>query len=140
MLLPIDKSVVFTLEPAPLLIWSTSPELWTHISYFTHLVRVNPSQLLYLLDNLPGRAHGILSAGKNLVKSLICNDLDFALPEIVSMDSLPEEITKSNPFEEKSSQAYSLVTYRHAVDGIECLSSPNCPPSCPSGSQFELSS
>ncbi|KAJ9062766.1 hypothetical protein DSO57_1007122 [Entomophthora muscae] len=61
------------------LIWSTSPKLWTFISSSTILEDKNPSQILYLLDDLPGKAYGLFSTGEHLVCILTCDDVEFAV-------------------------------------------------------------
>ncbi|KAJ9062029.1 hypothetical protein DSO57_1015074, partial [Entomophthora muscae] len=73
-LLLVAKFVILTLVPTLLLIWSTSSELWAGISSSDYLAGNNPSQLLYLLDNLPGKANDLLSTEENLVYSLTCNN------------------------------------------------------------------
>ncbi|KAJ9055141.1 hypothetical protein DSO57_1007365 [Entomophthora muscae] len=80
MLMPFAKFVVFTLAPALFLIWSTLLELWTFISSSAFLKVENPSHLLHLLDNLHGKAIGLLSTGETLICSLTCDDVEYALP------------------------------------------------------------
>ncbi|KAJ9077583.1 hypothetical protein DSO57_1015591 [Entomophthora muscae] len=55
------------------------------------MVRGNPGQLLYLLDDLPGKAHDMLSTGEKLAKSLICDNFNFTLSDMTSMVPLLEE-------------------------------------------------
>ncbi|KAJ9062138.1 hypothetical protein DSO57_1013831 [Entomophthora muscae] len=80
MLLPLAKFIIFTLAHTLFLIWSISPELWSQIFSSVYLVGKNPCQLLYFLDNLPEKANSLLSTGENLVQSLTCDNIEFALP------------------------------------------------------------
>ncbi|KAJ9056478.1 hypothetical protein DSO57_1032658, partial [Entomophthora muscae] len=82
MLVPILKFVVFTLLPALLFIWSTSLDLWERISSSVLIVSNNPSHLLYLAEDLPGRAQDFITSSEHLVKSLTCDDLDLFFLEV----------------------------------------------------------
>ncbi|KAJ9070443.1 hypothetical protein DSO57_1007904 [Entomophthora muscae] len=53
-----------------------SPALWDFLSSSDILMGKDTSQLLYLLNNLPGLAHGTMTAGEFPVKSLIFNNDD----------------------------------------------------------------
>ncbi|KAJ9064334.1 hypothetical protein DSO57_1031855 [Entomophthora muscae] len=44
----------------------------------------NPTQLLYLLDNLPGRSHDLLSTEENLVQGLTSDEIEITLPTSLS--------------------------------------------------------
>ncbi|KAJ9087602.1 hypothetical protein DSO57_1031517, partial [Entomophthora muscae] len=85
MIFPIFKFVIFTLALVLLLIWSTSPELWGHISFSASLAEEDPSQFLSLLENLPG----------NLACALTCDSVEYAFTTDLltglqpEMDSLP---------------------------------------------------
>ncbi|KAJ9075752.1 hypothetical protein DSO57_1032673 [Entomophthora muscae] len=84
-LVPLVKFVCFTLAPTLLLIWSTSPKLWTCLFSSAYLAGENLSQLLYLLNDLPGKANFLLSMGENLVCSLTYDKVEFALlPKVVT--------------------------------------------------------
>ncbi|KAJ9089012.1 hypothetical protein DSO57_1017290 [Entomophthora muscae] len=107
-LLPVVKFEFFTLTPTLLFNWSTSPELWTCISSSAHIVGENPTQLLYLLDDLPGRAHSRLSTRKRLFEGLTCDDVAFALPEHVPVNYLSEGIPMTVSFEGKDSPPHDL--------------------------------
>ncbi|KAJ9084870.1 hypothetical protein DSO57_1019648 [Entomophthora muscae] len=91
MLVTLAKFVIFTLAPALFLIWSTSPELWTCISSLAYLAVENPSSLLHLLDNLPGKASNLLFTGETLVFSLTCGNVNFSLPAETPMCHLYED-------------------------------------------------
>ncbi|KAJ9062902.1 hypothetical protein DSO57_1005704 [Entomophthora muscae] len=60
MLVSLMKFVAFTLAPDLLMIWTTSPDLWSCISHSFHHVGNNPTQFMYIFDNIPGRAQDIL--------------------------------------------------------------------------------
>ncbi|KAJ9085636.1 hypothetical protein DSO57_1012008 [Entomophthora muscae] len=49
----IDEICDLYFGPALLVIWSTWPELWDQVCSLAYLDEENPSQLLYLLDELP---------------------------------------------------------------------------------------
>ncbi|KAJ9049882.1 hypothetical protein DSO57_1020035 [Entomophthora muscae] len=76
------------------LTWSTSPELWTCIPSSAYLVDKNPSQLLYLLDDLSRKANDLLLTDENLVHSLTCDDVEFALPT-AELKSYQDEETQT---------------------------------------------
>ncbi|KAJ9048026.1 hypothetical protein DSO57_1039100 [Entomophthora muscae] len=80
MIAPIFKFVVFTLAPIFLLIWSTTPDFWDHLSLSASYVGENPFHLLLFLGDLPGQAHGLAVAGGKVVKSLTINNLELPLP------------------------------------------------------------
>ncbi|KAJ9083753.1 hypothetical protein DSO57_1031566 [Entomophthora muscae] len=70
MILPVLKFVVFSLGPFLLLLWTTSPDLWACLSSFTCLAGNNPYSLLHLPTEL-------FTSGKDVVKSLTCDNLEF---------------------------------------------------------------
>ncbi|KAJ9079810.1 hypothetical protein DSO57_1031739 [Entomophthora muscae] len=78
-ILPAVKFVVFYLAPALLLIWSTSPDFWTQISFSICVVGDDPSRILHFSKNL-------LSSGETLVKSLKCDNLVLYFPDL-NMDT-----------------------------------------------------
>ncbi|KAJ9065895.1 hypothetical protein DSO57_1014937 [Entomophthora muscae] len=97
MILPVTKFVVFSVAPFLLLLWSTSPYLWSKISSSARLMSEAPSSLL----SLPG---SLLYSREAMVKSLTCNDLyldDVGYASLapvgnkVPMSSLPD-LEKSN--------------------------------------------
>ncbi|KAJ9084284.1 hypothetical protein DSO57_1026067 [Entomophthora muscae] len=51
----------------------------------------NPSHLLYLMEDLPGRAQDLLISGKKLMKSLTCDDLDLLLLDLPPRVSCRED-------------------------------------------------
>ncbi|KAJ9082212.1 hypothetical protein DSO57_1006325 [Entomophthora muscae] len=53
MLVPLVKFVVYTLAPALVLIWCTTPDLWGRISHSIHHVGAHPYQFMHLLENIP---------------------------------------------------------------------------------------
>ncbi|KAJ9049005.1 hypothetical protein DSO57_1028947 [Entomophthora muscae] len=63
------KFAVFSLAPFLLLLWSTSPDLWSCLSSLARLVGDGLSSILHFLS-------GLLVSGEALVKSLTCNDSD----------------------------------------------------------------
>ncbi|KAJ9054771.1 hypothetical protein DSO57_1010646 [Entomophthora muscae] len=69
MILPALRFVVFSLGPFLLLLWSTSPDLWSKLSSLARLVSAAPSSLLSLPVSL-------LYSGEAVVKSLTCDNLD----------------------------------------------------------------
>ncbi|KAJ9080352.1 hypothetical protein DSO57_1025953 [Entomophthora muscae] len=69
MILPVIRFVVFSLAPFLLLLWSTSPDLWSKLSSLAQLASAAPSSLLSLTGSL-------LYSGEAVVKSLTCDDLD----------------------------------------------------------------
>ncbi|KAJ9064678.1 hypothetical protein DSO57_1027882 [Entomophthora muscae] len=114
MLILICKFVFFTLYSDLLLIWSTSPHLWGQI--FSSVLRVsnNPSHLLNLVEDLPGRAQDLIISGEHLVKSLTCNDLDLSL-----LDLMPR------PLHEEDSPSSALP-----VEDPKPISQPAPAPQC----------
>ncbi|KAJ9052116.1 hypothetical protein DSO57_1037374 [Entomophthora muscae] len=97
MILPVLRFVVFSLAPFLLLLWSTSPDLWSKLSSLAQLASVAPSSLL----SLPG---SLIYSGEAVVTSLTCDDLDLedvncASPAPVSKEapmSPPPGLEKSN--------------------------------------------
>ncbi|KAJ9085709.1 hypothetical protein DSO57_1011411 [Entomophthora muscae] len=89
MILPVLKFVLFSLAPFLLLIWTTSPNLWSQISSSACLVGDNPSSLLHL----PG---GLLISGEALVKSLTCYNLDLHTADHALTASVVEEMLVSS--------------------------------------------
>ncbi|KAJ9089037.1 hypothetical protein DSO57_1016977 [Entomophthora muscae] len=78
-LAPVVKIMVFSLAPALLLIWSTSPDLWGKIYLSAFLMKGNPTQVLHLPNILPGKATELLLTGKTLVQISTCNNREFSL-------------------------------------------------------------
>ncbi|KAJ9052261.1 hypothetical protein DSO57_1035981 [Entomophthora muscae] len=76
--------------PFVILLWTTSPVLWSRISSLVHLVSNNPSSLLHLPS-------GLLFSGEALVKSLTCNNLDLYPLDSTSLAPLVEEISAPSP-------------------------------------------
>ncbi|KAJ9090437.1 hypothetical protein DSO57_1002743 [Entomophthora muscae] len=97
MILPVIKFVAFSLAPFLLLLWSTSPDLWSKISSLVQLASGAPSSLL----SLPGSP---LYSREAVVKILTCDDLDlddddYASPAPVGKKapmSAPPVLEKSN--------------------------------------------
>ncbi|KAJ9069454.1 hypothetical protein DSO57_1018374 [Entomophthora muscae] len=77
MLVPLAKFVVFTLAPALVMIWSTSPDLWGNISHSFHSIGANPNQFLHIFEDIPRRAQYILTTNENIVRCLVCDELEF---------------------------------------------------------------
>ncbi|KAJ9071419.1 hypothetical protein DSO57_1037123 [Entomophthora muscae] len=75
MLVPLSKFVVYTLVPALVMIWCTTPDLWGRISHTLCCVGADPGQFMLLLEDIPGRAQDILATSENVVRSLTCDDL-----------------------------------------------------------------
>ncbi|KAJ9070874.1 hypothetical protein DSO57_1002934 [Entomophthora muscae] len=69
MILPVVKFVVFSLGPFFLLLWSTSPNLWSRISSLAQLMSEDPPSLLGLPRNL-------FHSREAVIRSLTCDDLD----------------------------------------------------------------
>ncbi|KAJ9062354.1 hypothetical protein DSO57_1011705 [Entomophthora muscae] len=115
MLASFFKFVAFTLAPALVMIWTTSPDLWSCVPHLFHHVGTNPSQLMHMFENLPGRAQGILTTSENVVRSLTCNDLEFPALEPVSLT--PPSLALSVPPTEDPvtpDQGEGLDTQGHA--------------------------
>ncbi|KAJ9089575.1 hypothetical protein DSO57_1011414 [Entomophthora muscae] len=93
MLLPVFTFMIFTLAPTLLLILFTSLELWDQISFSAYLDKENPSQLLYLLDNLPGKENDLLSTGENMVHTLTCSNVKYVLPTDLSASQQVEMVS-----------------------------------------------
>ncbi|KAJ9055794.1 hypothetical protein DSO57_1039515 [Entomophthora muscae] len=87
MLVPLVKFVAFTLAPALLMIWSTSPDLWGRIANSFLHVGSNPDQLLNMFEDIPAHTQGIYTTSENVVRSLTCNDLD--LPTAKTVPAAP---------------------------------------------------
>ncbi|KAJ9066098.1 hypothetical protein DSO57_1012943 [Entomophthora muscae] len=83
MILPAIKSVVFSLAPVSLLLWSTWPDLWVKISSAAQTVGEDPSSLL----NFPS---GLFLSGEAVMKSLTCDDLDLDVADDISSPSKGE--------------------------------------------------
>ncbi|KAJ9063209.1 hypothetical protein DSO57_1002507 [Entomophthora muscae] len=81
------------MAPTLLLIWSTSPELWDQISFSAYLAGENPSQKMYLLDDLPGKANVLLFTGENLVHTLTCNNVKYVMPTDLSASQQVEMVS-----------------------------------------------
>ncbi|KAJ9066940.1 hypothetical protein DSO57_1004703 [Entomophthora muscae] len=129
MILPVIKFVVFSLALLLLLLWLTSPDLWSKITSSSWLVGNNPSSLLDL-------SSGLLFSGEAVVKSLTCGDLDLDDVDFtqstpagkdVSMASIPS-LEKSNLVPLQVPEAppsryhlYPLAARRSDTDGFECM-------------------
>ncbi|KAJ9052772.1 hypothetical protein DSO57_1030849 [Entomophthora muscae] len=77
--------------------------------FSTHLVRDNPIQLLYLLEDISSRAQDLLVTGKNLLKSLTCNDLDLFLPNLDLKDPCGRDTLESIIPVEKTKPALQVA-------------------------------
>ncbi|KAJ9081031.1 hypothetical protein DSO57_1018810 [Entomophthora muscae] len=94
MLEPLAKFVVYTLAPALVMIWCTTPDLWGCISHSFHHVGANPDQFMHILETIPGRAQDILATIENVIRRLTCNDLKFsALDPVPSMTPSPAPLS-----------------------------------------------
>ncbi|KAJ9077410.1 hypothetical protein DSO57_1017032 [Entomophthora muscae] len=80
MFFPLLKFVAFALAPVLVIIWSTSPDFWGHLSSLASYVGEDLTHLLHLLEDLPGCAQDLVATGGNLVKSLTCDDPVFSFP------------------------------------------------------------
>ncbi|KAJ9077487.1 hypothetical protein DSO57_1016264 [Entomophthora muscae] len=65
---------LLTMAPILLLLWPTFPELLACLSSSTISVANSPGRLLYMLNDLPGKTCGLLSAGESLMRSLTSDD------------------------------------------------------------------
>ncbi|KAJ9072577.1 hypothetical protein DSO57_1026063 [Entomophthora muscae] len=84
MILPVIKFAVFTLAPFLLLLWSTSPNLWLHLSSSARLVSDDPSSILLFPSDL-------FISGEAVVKSLTCDSLYlYSAESILSAPSTKE--------------------------------------------------
>ncbi|KAJ9061835.1 hypothetical protein DSO57_1016598 [Entomophthora muscae] len=90
MILPVLKFVVFSLAPFLLLLWSASPDLWSHLSSSARLVRGNPVNLLHF----PGE---LFISGEAVVKSSTCNDLDLHADDYAMLAPVLEEMLELTP-------------------------------------------
>ncbi|KAJ9082837.1 hypothetical protein DSO57_1000822 [Entomophthora muscae] len=115
MILPVIKFVAFSLAPFLLLLWSTSPDLWSKISSSVQLASEVPSSLLSLPGNL-------LYSGEAVVKSLTCDDLDLDDDDYASPAPVGKKVPMSAPPVLEKSNLVSL----HA-SGIS-PSAPACAP------------
>ncbi|KAJ9054151.1 hypothetical protein DSO57_1017626 [Entomophthora muscae] len=91
MLLPLLRSVAFTLAPVLVLIWSTFPDLLRWIASSAYQIGDNPSKLFHLWENLPSQVQGLLVGDENVVKSLTCDNIDLFSSELV-LKALTQEI------------------------------------------------
>ncbi|KAJ9078723.1 hypothetical protein DSO57_1003583 [Entomophthora muscae] len=101
MIIPVLKLVVFSLAPVLVFIWSTSPNLWGYILSLAILVGNDPSRVLHLLEDLPGRDNDLLSTGETLVKILTCDDLNFYYPDLSPPHLCDEGTPVSQPLSEE---------------------------------------
>ncbi|KAJ9090373.1 hypothetical protein DSO57_1003109 [Entomophthora muscae] len=101
MILPVIKFVVFLLAPFLLLLWSTSPDLWSRLSSSAQLASAAPSSLLIL----PG---SLLYSGEAVVKSLTCDDLDLEVLNHASSAPASEEVPMSPPLGLEKSDSVPL--------------------------------
>ncbi|KAJ9084866.1 hypothetical protein DSO57_1019644 [Entomophthora muscae] len=99
MLVPLSRFVVFTVAPALFLVWSTSPKLCTLILPSIYLAVENPSHLLHLLNNLPGKSRNLFFTGETMVCSLICDNMEFSLPTEEPMGHLYKDSHMLSPVE-----------------------------------------
>ncbi|KAJ9089392.1 hypothetical protein DSO57_1013331 [Entomophthora muscae] len=91
MILPVLKFVVFSLALFLLLLWLTLPDLWSKITSSACLVGDHPSSLL----NFPS---GLLLSGEDVVKSLMCNNLDLDAVDHILPSTEEEKISVPPPF------------------------------------------
>ncbi|KAJ9052836.1 hypothetical protein DSO57_1030150 [Entomophthora muscae] len=68
--------VVYTLAPALVLIWCTTPDLWGCISHSIHHVGAYPDNFMHLLENIPSCTQDIFATSENVVRSLTCDNLE----------------------------------------------------------------
>ncbi|KAJ9061659.1 hypothetical protein DSO57_1018511 [Entomophthora muscae] len=64
---------------------------WAQLSSSAYHVGDNPNCLLYLPEDLSGRAQDLFATGENLMKSLTCDNLDLSLPSF-NLKSLCNEV------------------------------------------------
>ncbi|KAJ9057960.1 hypothetical protein DSO57_1017611 [Entomophthora muscae] len=81
---------MFTCAPFVMLLWTTSPNLWAHISSSVSLMGDNPSILLHL----PGE---LFISGEAVVKSLACDDLDLYVNDYTIPAPSSEKLLATNP-------------------------------------------
>ncbi|KAJ9086685.1 hypothetical protein DSO57_1001476 [Entomophthora muscae] len=97
------------------LVWFTSPYIWLHLSFSAYLIGETPTKLLYLLNDLPGRAWNLLSTGKNLIRNLNLDNVEVPLPI-----PIPESYL-AKPW------AQILVSEWCAAYGSECIPASDVP-------------
>ncbi|KAJ9049118.1 hypothetical protein DSO57_1027903, partial [Entomophthora muscae] len=103
MLHPVFKFVVLFLTPFLLLLWLTSPDLWSKISSSVQIAGENPSSLLNLTS-------GLLFSGEAIVKRLTCNNLDLDVVDYALLTPAGEKILMSSlPSLEKTNSVPILV-------------------------------
>ncbi|KAJ9048033.1 hypothetical protein DSO57_1039041 [Entomophthora muscae] len=102
-----------------LLIWSTSPDLWGQFSSSVLRVSNNTSHLLYLMEDLLGRAQDLLISGENLVKSLTYDYLDLLLLDLLP-GLLHEEDSPSSALSVKDSQPIYWPIPGPQVQSTQC--------------------
>ncbi|KAJ9081001.1 hypothetical protein DSO57_1019067 [Entomophthora muscae] len=113
MILPVLKFVVFFLAPFFLLIWTTSPDLWSHIFSSACLVGDNTSSLLQLPS-------GLLISGEALVKILTCNDLDLHASDHTLLAPVIEEASASSPLSLEGNESVPLQAPVILVPVLTC--------------------
>ncbi|KAJ9079050.1 hypothetical protein DSO57_1039550 [Entomophthora muscae] len=77
------KFVAFTLAPALVMIWTTSPDVWSCVSYKFHHVGSNPSKFVHMFGDLLGQAQDTLFTSENVVRRLNCNNFELSVLEPV---------------------------------------------------------
>ncbi|KAJ9078473.1 hypothetical protein DSO57_1006253 [Entomophthora muscae] len=115
MILLVIKFVVFSLAPFLLLLWSTSPDLWSKISSSKRLASEAPSSLLSLPVSL-------LYSEEAMVKSLTCDDLDLEDVDYASPAPVGKKVPISPPADLEKSNSVPLHAY------VMFPSSPTCTP------------
>ncbi|KAJ9074504.1 hypothetical protein DSO57_1005822 [Entomophthora muscae] len=78
------KFVAFTLAPALVMVWNTSPDLQRCIPYSFHHPGSNLTQFTYKFEDIPGPAQEILAIREKVVRILSCDNLELSALESVS--------------------------------------------------------
>ncbi|KAJ9080684.1 hypothetical protein DSO57_1022349 [Entomophthora muscae] len=121
MLVPFAKFVVFTLAPALVMIWCTTPDLWGCISHLFHHVGANPDQFLHIFGDLTRQAQDVFTTSENVVSSLTCDDL-----ELVTSNISPSVSSGPPPPLPLSSEAPVVLV--PGGDKVVSESTPKCAP------------
>ncbi|KAJ9077785.1 hypothetical protein DSO57_1013431 [Entomophthora muscae] len=114
MLVPLIKFVVYTLAPALVLIWCTTPDLWGCISHHIHHVGANLDQYMHLLENIPRRAQDIFATSENVVRSLTCDNL-----KLSALNSFPPMTPSPASFPSPLLETPVLQTPEEGLGGQE---------------------
>ncbi|KAJ9074342.1 hypothetical protein DSO57_1007494 [Entomophthora muscae] len=99
MLVSLVKFVAFTLATVLVIIWTTSPDLWSSIYYSFHQMVSGSTQFMHMFEDIPGRTQDILANSENIVRSLTCDNLELSFlkpvplmsPSLASPMALPSE-------------------------------------------------